>query len=609
MSELKDERLAAKRKVDGAAGQMASGERDGGGVMRKRKAAKKYDARVNGKSVIAGISGDGSLQQQQQQKGRWKRQRQRQLQQHHQHQQRKQQKQQYQQQQKQQKYQQGQLQLRRDFGYSINRHYRTRWGALAFIAAGLLLSAAAIIIRGGAAEWFMAVLLGTIMLSSYIVPLIALQGVAVERSLSAVELAGGGRMEVRLSFRRRWAIPLVWLMLRDEFVNEKSIYAPSASFQWVMLPAFKRSWLAGYRLETMRRGRYQASEVVVTAGDWLGLAAFSKKLSCPASFLVFPVLPTQEAGNHFNVNSRSGMSVQKTPVLAGRGAKAKDDGSSVAGQAEGSGSDTRPYREGDSLRYVDWRGAARGRGWHTRLDAVANRPVVVIAVDTAAAVTDAEEEQLFEAAVGWAALAVNQAQEDGCEVKLLAATAAGSAGSPAIRDLTSESSRSMLRELACLRTTGAGAAAGKAKGTVIAKLIAMTKAIAAGKPTGARKEEAERSNAGAGESKGATEMGNVKESGLGQWASVMRGGEMSVFTTDWRAGDRWERLAGQVSRRGIRLQLYIATRVPTLGFAMREQQKRLETAGVKVKWLNAPKEPGETARAADGGNADDQVQI
>lgn len=446
-------------------------------------------------------------------------------------------------------------------------NYRTRWVAWSVIAVGWACSLAAILLRGGSVEWFLAAVLSAIVVVSGIAPVLAAKGLSAVRVLSRQETREGGQLQVQLTLKRSYFVPLVWLAVRDEATNESSLSGIGIRFCEVLVPSLRKEASIRYTMHKLRRGRHPFGPVSVTVGDWLGLTAIRKQLECKSEFVVLPGLPAidllEPPGER---RSGASVSIQGMPLAGAaldyRGEAGREE-ITAAVRAAGLGPDSRPYREGDSLRHLDWRSAAKGRGLQTKVYALEQPAQTVIAVDTAASAYGWDD-RLFDACVGWASLAVQQAAALGSMVKLLT----GQRQEVELQeDNSSEPVRQeseqkigiarLLRSMALLRADGKGSLAGS--------LI----------------------------------KGNC---------SLTRGGTILVFTADWRGGRSWGELAGFAGEQGCRMELFIVTRSSVPSFAMREQQKWLERGDVKVTWLHVPASMSALPYAEEGGGADELEQ-
>ena len=430
--------------------------------------------------------------------------------------------------------------------------YRTRWLAWGIIGLGWAGSIAAVVLRGGAVEWFMTAVLSMIIVMSGLAPVIGAAGLSAVRALPRDETREGGRLEVRLSLRRSYLVPFVWMAVHEQTMNESSTSNHEISARAVFTPLLRKETTFLYTLHNLRRGRHPFEHVSVTVGDWLGLTAIHKRIETKAEFVVLPGLPQTDI--LFKSDRSIGAAYAAPSLLSGKAsdprAEAGREEIEAAVRAAGIGPDSRPYREGDSLRHLDWRSAAKGRGLQTKIHAQEQPVRTVIAVDTLASAYDGDD-RLFDACVGWAALAVSQAASFGTAITLLLGQ--GQAALPPSMEGDAQSSLpGMLHAMALLRADGRGSLAGS-----------LVKA-----PN-----------------------------------TLTCGGTILVFTADWRGGRNWGELAGYAAEQGNRLELFIVTRAGRPTFAMREQQKWLESGGVKLTWLHVPAGMDAPPYAEEGGAA------
>ncbi|MCA0758643.1 DUF58 domain-containing protein [Paenibacillus sp. N4] len=431
------------------------------------------------------------------------------------------------------------------------RKYRTRWAAWTVIIAGWICSLGAVVVRGGAVEWFLAALLAGIIAVSGLAPLIAAAGLTATRVMPQEDTNDGERLEIRYTIRRPFAVPLVWIALQDETRNLTAASAPVIPFRAVWAAALRKEIGVTYKLHHLRRGDHICGPTTVTVGDWLGLTAIRKSIDSQAGFIVLPGLrgtAAPEAIEH-GAGVEPVSSSQAGPAADLRGEAGREEIASAV-RAAGIGPESRPYREGDSLRHLDWRTAAKGRGLHTKLHTPELPYPAFIAVDSSAAAYG-QDDRLFDACAGWAAHAVLQAASLGGRVTLL--TGDEMTGMPdGIRESMRERTSDLLRKLAVLQADGKGSLAG-----------------------------------------------SLMKSGY----ALARGGTVLVFTADWRGGRNWGELAGYAAERGCRLELFIVVRSTVPTFAMSEQRKWLEAGGVKVTWLHVPAGMGDAPYAEEGGDA------
>lgn len=432
----------------------------------------------------------------------------------------------------------------------MNPVYRTRWAAWSFIIAGIGCSLWAVLLRGGAVEWFLLAVLCGILLISGAAPALAAAGIAIARSLPEYKLLDGGNAEVRVTLRRALPVPFTWLALQDEAVNESAIHGGATSFRTVLVPMSRSEMAVTYTLRQLGRGLYRFSPLSITVGDWLGLTAIHLRPSVQGEFIVLPaVAPTEE--------SQDAMPGPGKPVAGSKRHSQAADIEGAAGVRDqpaavmlpGLGPDTRPYREGDSLRHLDFRAAARGRGLHTKTHAPEQAAETVIVIDNRASAYG-EDDRLFDACVGWASYTAQRAADDGSAATLVAGD--WSYTLPASHESEYRLRLSELqRQLALLRADGHARQLG-----------------------GVRQSDLLQDNAD-----------ERLDSTVRNCAAECRGGALRIFTGDWQSGQRWSELAAYASETGCPMELLVVSRNAVPSFAMREQQKALKRSKLKVTWL------------------------
>lgn len=444
--------------------------------------------------------------------------------------------------------------------------YRTRGLVWCAIAIGWICCAASVLLRGGAVEWFLGSVLSAVIIVSGIAPALAAAGLTVTRLLPRNITQDGKDAEVRITLKRSFVIPFVWIAVCDETANESSAAANRISFRTVFFPLLQKETMIPYTLRRLRRGRHQFGDVSVTIGDWLGLTAIHKRLVYPSELVVLPGLPQAEFIDYTERSGGYGGQMNRS-LTAGAGIDYRGDAGreeiAAAVRAAGIGPETRPYREGDSLRHVDFRNAAKGRGLQTKVYTREQPVQTLIAVDTVASAYD-RDDRLFDACIGWASHAVQQAEALGSDVTLLA-------GQQSIGAQSNDMEQGQL-----LRTS--------LDGDISIRLSDMLQMMALLRP----------------EERGSLAASFVNGQGL-----ITRGGTVLVFTADWRGGRSWGELAGFAAEKGCRMELFIVTRNTVPSFAMREQQKWLESGGVKVTWLHVPTHKNVLPYAEEGGDEHD----
>ena len=405
--------------------------------------------------------------------------------------------------------------------------YGTRWIVWTIIGIAFLGCAAAVALKGGATEWFgLAVLTGIIVISG-ILPMLSVIGMSAERSLTSVQIEAGEKAGIELRISRTLRNPFVWIAAADQAKHCNGMEGRSASFRTVGLLYFGREWTVHYRLAGLTRGRYAFESVNILVGDWLGLTSISRTIPCDSELLVLPQLP--ERG-------------QDSPrIEAGI--------SRHAAVVSGGGPDTRPYREGDSLRHLDFRSAARGRGMHTKIHNVQDDAEMMILIDQQDSSYNGKD-QLFDACLGWASYYARISADAGHRVTVAA------------NDWNFLLSRADQKDI------------GKGEYELRERLAEL----------------------------GALKQDRLLDRAMAAGVVVPRGSTIYVFTGGWQDTQRLMELAGMLESMELQLELYAVTSSSVASFAMREQKKLLEGHGIPVTWLAAIEHGDMQVRFQEGGS-------
>ncbi|WP_194843445.1 DUF58 domain-containing protein [Paenibacillus sp. B01] len=243
--------------------------------------------------------------------------------------------------------------------------------------------------------------------------------------LERVLEAGGdaGEAAVRLRFSGRRLPPLLLVQVREELSRRTGVSEQPLVLTCWALPWLRKEWTVSYRIGSLRRGEYAYGPCTVSIADPLGLAWTSVRLEAPDGFAVLPEPEGPPLGAVAAGSPRS--------LAAGSGSGQPDGGNPRS--APGRGPLTRAYREGDPLRRVDWRAAARGRGLQTRQDEQAGSPELVVLLELEHALwqrpgsasglpgsASAEPDALLDACAGQAAALLRDAAAAGWAARLAA---------------------------------------------------------------------------------------------------------------------------------------------------------------------------------------------
>ncbi|ANY65772.1 hypothetical protein BBD42_04290 [Paenibacillus sp. BIHB 4019] len=484
---------------------------------------------------------------------------------------------------------------------------RIRWGGWLLLLSGWCAALAAVIQRGMAVEWFMFAVLGCIMLLSAGLPWLAMRGMEVRRMLGEGTIRDGGEVEVQLMLGRAFPIPFVWLALEDTMVNGSTAKQERVSYRYAAQLHFETRLALSYRAQLIRRGEHSFEAVTVTASDYLGLTAVSRTFACRSGLLAVPALPEAVAAPGAAVLRGSGLATiirlhpgKMDAQEAGLGREPSEGQHS--GRQAGIGPEMRPYRDGDSLRHVNWKAAARGRGLHTKEHGTAlHRPLVLLAIDNTA-VAYAGDERFFDACAGWAAGVLEQDHLAGNRVQLIAGQAVLDDGGT--RGKVKEAS--ILPSVSGQSDNGAGMYSGaevdEGQERDVGSLANAE--INAWPETGAYED-----NSTAASMQELLEQlarlklvqhGRFVARVIGELDQMPRGGILRCFTADWRNSASWGQMASRAAEQGCQVLLYMLIKQSTPSFAMREQQKWLESFGVRTYWLTYPERMNEQPQLTKG---------
>ncbi|GMK45824.1 hypothetical protein PghCCS26_29520 [Paenibacillus glycanilyticus] len=433
--------------------------------------------------------------------------------------------------------------------------YRTRWGAWLLIAAGWLMSLAGMLTRGGAVETFMLIVLSLLPLLSIVMPLLSTLGLTVSRIIPEAKIKDGDEAVIRLTLRRSSIVPFVWIAVHDGMTNTSAAKRTSLDYRYLVAPLLRKEMEISYSVLAVRRGEHQFGQVTVTVGDWLGLTAFHKKLECPGTLVAVPALPEQQRRRAEQLHG-----AMAEQVSGDSSAAFISDGGEISAiaadrllQQAGIGPDSRPYREGDSMRHINWRAAAKGRGMFTKQHLLEQPAEIIMIADTHSAAFN-HDGRLFDASLAWLARGIEQAAADGCDVRLLAGTV-GTGGAKEKQKRGGQAGHQqvnqLLERLARLKLTKTAVSVDSLR----------------------------------------TELGGLKA-----------GSVIHVYTADWKSGQSWIKLAAYAADQKCGIRLHVVTKQTVLTFAMREQQRLLEEAGLSVNWLAYPDKMNRPTQTAEGGS-------
>lgn len=438
--------------------------------------------------------------------------------------------------------------------------WRLRPGAWALLGACWTVSAAAVVLRGEAMEWFAAAAFGLLAAFCTVLPRLAAGALDAVRAVTVPEPSGPGghagdrdTVLVRLTFRSRIVPPVGWIGVEERIGKANADASSAVVCRFLTLPRLRRQWTVEYRISGLPRGHYLFEPLRLTVEDPFGLTAVERRVFTADRLIVMPSPPAEsERGGRLRPAAVERAAERHREPVSCLPAIRKSDGAegraAFAGMMPGPGTERRPYRAGDSLRDIDWRAAAKGKGWQTRLQPPGPQDGIVLAVETSSALYQGDD-ALLDAAAGWAVGTADEAVRLGYRVRL----AIG--GSEERLEAEDASAVVRLAERLAAVSPDSGGNAGSGWRDTVAK-------------------------------------------------QLVRGGTLVYFTPDWQHAGGWSKLAALIAAAGCRLELRFVSRQHTVTFAMREAQKRIESGGAAVRWLYVPERPKVRAEAMEGDGSD-----
>lgn len=213
-------------------------------------------------------------------------------------------------------------------------------------------------------------------------------------------LAAGEELQVCLRLENRGLLPVPWVEVHDR--TPERLAVDPARLQATSLGPRGCRTLA-FRLQDCRRGHYPVGPFEVSAGDGLGLFQIRQQIASSVAVTVYPrVVPI--SGFRLPLRQPFGHRRSRLPAF--------QEASALA--------DIRPYRPGDSLRYVHWLTSARRGELHLKQFEAEAAAQLTIALDLAAGAAGPGR-QAAEAAIAAAASLADLAVRQGYAVGLLAA--------------------------------------------------------------------------------------------------------------------------------------------------------------------------------------------
>lgn len=413
--------------------------------------------------------------------------------------------------------------------------YRTRYGAWCGIILLWLASVTAVLLRGDAPEWLLLTTFSMVIIFSGVFPWLGAYKLSYERDMSALMLEQG---ELLVSVRMKRSLPLpgLWYAIDDQLHNTSMMRDHRLKLRAGFMPLFHRSMSLTYRIQDMERGNYEAAPTIIRVGDWLGLTCIKVERIQKAQLIVLPRLekPEEESYVARHTSSRwlkrqadSSYRPPSTSSLHPQQPITSKNEDELSAM-------TRPYMAGDSYRRIDQRAAARGRGLHTRMaeDKEAAPRLCIVLDQYDLPYRDAQQDQMFGSLISWCLADTVEAGERQ-RVSVLCDNWSF--------DYTDEQGAAELKYL-----------------------LAITRPDV---------------------------TAHMKDRVAHMSMLLPTGGHIVVYSGAWKDNEGWLALAEAALLKGSRLELQFVTTNRVMTYAMREQQKIMEQAGIQIVWRYSCEKP------------------
>ena len=270
---------------------------------------------------------------------------------------------------------------------------------LTLLAAGAV---AVALVNVGLASAMAATAFCSIWLASLLMAQFSLWGIRVERlpntaGYSGSELVLPLRVENRMIFYRQ---PLVLI--------EKCKFAPDGVLRWALEPLRPREVRTVERVcPVVRRGAFELSTLLVVGGDPAGLFRRRRKIRLPGEVTIYPRIVALDSIHLPKRGSR-------TSSFDGRPLGQSGLGQEFFG--------LRPYRPGDEIRFIHWKGtAAKGELMIREFEANTVDQVVILLDTRASLIGNDPVENNFEYLISVAATLSAYLREMYCRLMFRAA--------------------------------------------------------------------------------------------------------------------------------------------------------------------------------------------
>lgn len=195
--------------------------------------------------------------------------------------------------------------------------------------------------QGGFVSWFLFYSFIPFALYPLLLSIYPLKNVEISRHFNESECRAGERMEVELTIKRTNIFPLLYLTVEDQ-LPDRFLKTISHQPKGILFPLFRKEMKLTYTIPKAVRGDHHFEQVIIKAGDFLGL--YEKVIAI-------------ESRNHLLVYPRyDQMTVRQLEAMFEEGqqstfVKKHNETALVSG--------VRDYAPGDKQSWIHWKASAR----------------------------------------------------------------------------------------------------------------------------------------------------------------------------------------------------------------------------------------------------------
>jgi len=258
-----------------------------------------------------------------------------------------------------------------------------------------------LLFQGGRLSFLLFTGFSAIVLYLFLVSKSGISNVQITRSIPMApgeRIVAGTPVDIQLKFFIPGFIPIPYVLVTDRLRRHNG---QEISYETSFVPDWRRRGEVTITTPPLKRGRYSFSETSCTVEDIFGLYQYSKNVSAPFSFTVYPPRVMVKEWQDFN-------SMYRGKHLHSVNSEVQRETTQFNG--------VREYIHGDPLSRIHWNASARTGTWKSKEYEKESLPRMMIVLDCAAEYRNSEQ---FETAVSTAASLLDYAQQADLPVGLI----------------------------------------------------------------------------------------------------------------------------------------------------------------------------------------------